>query len=112
MKIRQAIAAAAVITACTLGTVSTQGTASASAPAATTTTAQVQGFWQFMHDLQQYPYSCTAYHSNIVGNGVFGGVQNVTETPIYEGTCLQSFLLVLDYDATFYTVNTNNNPDA
>ncbi len=108
MKARQAIAASAVVIGCTLGSLSTQS-AGASVPPPT---PAVQAFWQFMHDLQQYPYSCTAYHSNIVGNGVFGGVENVQETPIYEGTCLQAFLLVLDYDATFYTVNTNNNPDA
>lgn len=105
MKLRKAIASAAIVAGCSLGSLT--ATAGASLPPAT---PAVQAFWQNLYNLEHYPYQCVAYTANIVGNGVGGDnpdAERFAETPVYGGNCAQAFVMVLDHSATFYTVVTN-----
>lgn len=116
-RIRQAIAALVVTGAVLAGaaTLATPASAAVSsnpdvcfAPSdCTDTTTQttpeaVVQFWDYMYGLQSTTDTCTAYHSNIIGDGVFGGVSPVVNTPLYEGNCLEAFSLVLFHDATYF----------
>ena len=65
-----------------------------------------QAFFHLLWSLQHVTnVDCTAYHSNIIGGGEGGGVTPVVNTPVYEGSCVQSLLLVLQHYATYFSFN-------
>ena len=51
----------------------------------------------------QHSGVCVAYHSNIIGGGEGGGVTPVVNVPTYMGSCVQSFWLVVQHYATYFS---------